>query len=147
MEGKSQRISQVKDDIIEVTYKGKKIVINVTEELMIDDNTINRQLTQLPSNYAFLCLLRDEAIHKRDIMEAKMNQVYSEVWLYYKNADSRSTNDTASKRADSNQKYLSIQKKYLKALDKANRLSSICRAYESRERLIQTLASNLRKQQ
>ena len=45
-----------------------------------------------------------------------------------------------------NPKYLSIEERYLKAVYKANKLISICRAYESRERIIQTLSANIRKQ-
>ena len=56
-------------------------------------------------------------------------------------------NDTVSHKALTNRKYRSIEDKYLKAVDKANRLISICNAYESRERIIQTISANLRYQQ
>ena len=42
---------------------------------------------------------------------------------------------------------MSLEDNYLKAVYKANRLISICKAYESRERIIQTISANLRKQQ
>ena len=43
-----------------------------------------------------------------------------------------------------NPKYHSIEERYLKAGHKANKLISICRAYESWERIIQTLSANIR---
>lgn len=140
-------INKIKDDTLNIVYKGKKVTINITKELSIEDAIINSQLKNQPSNYLFLCLLRDKAIKRRDILEKEKDQAYSEAWLFYKNSDSRLNNDTVSHKALTNKKYKSIEKKYLKSADKANKLISICRAYESRERIIQTLAANLRKQQ
>ena len=141
-----KKISEVRDDIISVKYKGKLITINITKELSIDENIINSQLKNIPSSYAFLCLLRDNLIKKRDTLEREKNIAYSKAWLFYKESDNRLNNDTANHKAMVNPKYLSIEERYLKAVHKANKLISICRAYESRERIIQTLSANIRKQ-
>ena len=131
---------------LEIKYEGKTYQIDIKKELSIDEGILNEQIKDIPSNYAFLCILRDRAMNKKNKLEAEMNQAYSQAWVYYKEADSRINNDLATHKASSNKKYLSLQKKYLKALDKATLLSSICRAFESRERLVQTISSNLRKQ-
>ena len=141
-----KKISEIRDDIISVKYKGKLVTINITKELSIDENIINSQLKNIPSSYAFLCLLRDNLIKKRDTLEREKNIAYSKAWLFYKESDNRLNNDTANHRAMVNPKYLSIEERYLKAVHKANKLISICRAYESRERIIQTLSANIRKQ-
>ena len=141
-----KKISEIRDDIISVKYKGKIVTINITKELSIDDNIINSQLKNIPSSYAFLCLLRDNLIKKRDTLEREKNIAYSKAWLFYKESDNRLNNDTANHKAMVNPKYLSIEERYLKAVHKANKLISICRAYESRERIIQTLSANIRKQ-
>ena len=141
-----KKISEIRDDIISVKYKGKLVTINITKELSIDENIINSQLKNIPSSYAFLCLLRDNLIKKRDTLEREKNIAYSKAWLFYKESDNRLNNDTANHKAMVNPKYLSIEERYLKAVHKANKLISICRAYESRERLIQTLSANIRKQ-
>lgn len=141
-----KKISEIRDDIISVKYKGKLVTINITKELSIDENIINSQLKNIPSSYAFLCLLRDNLIKKRDTLERKKNIAYSKAWLFYKESDNRLNNDTANHKAMVNPKYLSIEERYLKAVHKANKLISICRAYESRERIIQTLSANIRKQ-
>ena len=141
-----KKISEIRDDIISVKYKGKLVTINITKELSIDENIINSQLKNIPSSYAFLCLLRDNLIKKRDTLEREKNLAYSKAWLFYKESDNRLNNDTANHKAMVNPKYLSIEERYLKAVHKANKLISICRAYESRERIIQTLSANIRKQ-
>lgn len=141
-----KKISEIRDDIISVKYKGKIVTINITKELSIDENIINSQLKNIPSSYAFLCLLRDNLIKKRDTLEREKNIAYSKAWLFYKESDNRLNNDTANHKAMVNPKYLSIEERYLKAVHKANKLISICRAYESRERIIQTMSANIRKQ-
>lgn len=141
-----KKISEIRDDIISVKYKGKIVTINIIKELSIDENIINSQLKNIPSSYAFLCLLRDNLIKKRDTLEREKNIAYSKAWLFYKESDNRLNNDTANHKAMVNPKYLSIERRYLKAVHKANKLISICRAYESRERIIQTLSANIRKQ-
>lgn len=141
-----KKISEIRDDVISVKYKGKLVTINITKELSIDENIINSQLKNIPSSYAFLCLLRDNLIKKRDTLEREKNIAYSKAWLFYKESDNRLNNDTANHKAMVNPKYLSIEERYLKAVHKANKLISICRAYESRERIIQTLSANVRKQ-
>lgn len=141
-----KKISEIRDDIISVKYKGKIVTINIIKELSIDENIINSQLKNIPSSYAFLCLLRDNLIKKRDALEREKNIAYSKAWLFYKESDNRLNNDTANHKAMVNPKYLSIEERYLKAVHKANKLISICRAYESRERIIQTLSANIRKQ-
>lgn len=142
-----ETINQIKDDILNIVYQGKKISINITEELAINESTINNQLKNLPSNYAFLCLLRDKAIKKANKLEKEKDEAFSKAWIFYKESDPKINNDMASHKAVTNSKYQSLEKKYLIAQDKATRLSSICRAYESRERIIQTISANLRKQQ
>lgn len=141
-----KKISEIRDDVISVKYKGKLVTINITKELSIDENIINSQLKNIPSSYAFLCLLRDNLIKKRDALEREKNIAYSKAWLFYKESDNRLNNDTANHKAMVNLKYLSVEERYLKAVHKANKLISICRAYESRERIIQTLSANIRKQ-
>lgn len=141
-----KKISEIRDDVISVKYKGKLVTINITKELSIDENIINSQLKNIPSSYAFLCLLRDNLIKKRDTLEREKTIAYSKAWLFYKESDNRLNNDTANHKAMVNPKYLSIEERYLKAVHKANKLISICRAYESRERIIQTLSANIRKQ-
>ena len=137
-------IKELKNDIIKVKYKGQLVTINLTKELQISVNQINNELRESPSNYAFLCLIRDEYIYKRDILEKEKDQAYAEAWVFYKESNSY-VNDMVDKKALINNNYVRVNDKYIKAVYKANQLISICRAYESREKLLQTVSSNLRK--
>ena len=143
---KNRRIKEVSDDHILVKYKGKEVSIDITKELQIDENTLNYQLRDIPSNYAFLCLLRDEATRKRDKLARARDFAFRNAWVYFTATDSSMSNDLATHKATSSSKFQSMDKKFLKAQDKANRLISICKAYESRERILQTISANTRKQ-
>lgn len=50
---KKVKLSEIDDNIIKVKYKGKTLIINISEELSINENIINSQLKSIPSNYAF----------------------------------------------------------------------------------------------
>lgn len=143
----ANKIEQVKNDTISLVYHGKKIEVNITKELSIDENLIDSQLKNHPSNYAFLSLLRDEYIYKRNKLERERDKTYSEIWSYFKSSDSRLNNDAVHNKVLTNKKYQSILDKYGKVSRKTDKLISICKAYESRERILQTISANLRKQQ
>ena len=141
-------IKDVKQDVIKVKYKGEYITIEVTKELSIIVPQINSELKSSPSNYAFLCLIRDEYIYKRDMLEKEKDMAYAEAWVYYKESSTPPlVNDMVDKKALLSKNFVSKQEKYIKAVYKANQLISICKAYESREKLLQTLSSNIRKTQ
>jgi len=141
-------IKDLKNDVIKLKYKGQIITINVTKELQISTNQLNNELKESPSNYAFLCLIRDEYIYKRDILEKEKDQAYAEAWISYKESSTPPlVNDMVDKKAMVNSNYVRMNEKYIKAVMKANQMISICRAYESREKLLQTVSSNLRKNQ
>lgn len=140
------KINEIKADVLEIKYQGKKVKVDLTKELSINESIINSQLKDFPSNYAFLCLLRDKAIKKRDNLEKEKDRKFSELWIFYKGSDSKMTNDTATHRAISSKKYQDAENEFLKASYEASKLMSICRAYESRERILQTLSANLRKE-
>lgn len=140
------QLKEIKSKPLEIKYAGKKYSIDIDQELLIDDSLVNSQIADVPRNYAFLCLLRDKYVNRRNVLEAQMNNAFSQAWIYYKESDSRMNNELATHKASTNKKYLSLKNKYLKASDKANVFISLCKAYETRERMIQTLSSNLRKQ-
>ena len=62
---KKVKLSEIDNNIIKVKYKGKTLIINISEELSINENIINSQLKNIPSNYAFLCSIRDDYIKKK----------------------------------------------------------------------------------
>lgn len=139
-------IHSVKRDELVIYYKGKKVTIDITTELTIDENVINTQLRRSPSNYAFLCLIRDRYIFKRDNLIRERDKAFSNSWAFFKESGNIN-NDLAEHKATIHPKYQSICERLDKLNYKVNVLVSICRAYESRERIMQSINANLRKQQ
>jgi hypothetical protein len=136
-------LKSLRQDVLEIKIGGKTRSIDITKELEINVNTLNSQLLDIPSNYDFLTLLRDEALKKFTKLKRDRDTTYSQLWVYYKEAGG--TNDMAANKAASNKKYLSIEKDCRKAEAKYQRLNSICRSYESREQILRTLSANNRQ--
>lgn len=133
--------------MVTLLYKGKKVKINVSEELAINEQTINSQLKEIPSSYGFILMLRSKAIKERNLLDRQKEMAYSEAYLFYKDSKaSGMTNEMANHKANTNQKYSSLYEAWLKACNRASILDDICKAFESRERIIQTLSANLRKE-
>lgn len=141
------KLSQIPKEILRIKHNGKVYNIDLNYELRVDENIIDGMLRKSPSNYALLTLVRDKLIYKRDKLEKEKDKAYSKAWLYYKESSSKMSNETASHKAEMNQAYQGCLERYNKASYEANKLISICRAYENRENILRTISANLRKQQ
>lgn len=130
---------------LKVKFEGKLIEIDIQKELSINENIINSQLQESPSSYYVLASLRDKYIKERDALAREKEEAYSNAWLYYKDANERWNNEYVSHKANLNKKYSSINERYLKAVEKANKFITICKCYESRENILRTINANLRK--
>ena len=130
---------------LKVKIDGQDIIIDIQKELSIDENLINSQLRDSPSSYYLLCRVRDKYIKLRDSLEREKDIAYSKVWTYLKDSNERWNNEYVSHKANTNNKYVSLYDKYLKACDKANLYISVCKAYEDRTNILRTLNANLRK--
>lgn len=130
---------------LKVKIDGQEIIIDIQKELSIDENLINSQLRDSPSSYYLLCRVRDKYIKLRDSLEREKDIAYSKVWTYLKDSNDRWNNEYVSHKANTNNKYVSLYDKYLKACDKANLYISVCKAYEDRTNILRTLNANLRK--
>lgn len=130
---------------LKVKFEGRSLEIDIQKELSINENIINSQLRESPSSYYILCSLRDKYIKERDLLAREKEEAYSNAWLYYKDANERWNNEYVSHKANLNKKYSSINERYLKAVEKANKFITICKCYESRENILRTINANLRK--
>lgn len=140
------KLSEVDDYTLNINYKGKKYKFNIPQELQIDTNVINTLLKKSPSNYAFISLVRDRYIFERDSLQREKEKSYSEAWVYYKESGNIN-NDLAGHKATIHPKYQSICERYDKVNLKTNQLISLCKAFEARDKILQTLSANIRKQQ
>ena len=119
--------------------------VNLLRLIFKRNYLINSQLRESPSSYYVLASLRDKYIKERDALAREKEEAYSNAWLYYKDANERWNNEYVSHKANLNKKYSSINERYLKAVEKANKFITICKAYESRENILRTINANLRK--
>lgn len=141
------QLKDCKSNTLKVRINGKVIEIDLSKELSINEDIIMSQLRNSPSSYSFLMSVRDKYIKIRDSLEREKDIAYSEAYIYYKESADRMTNDMASHKANVNKKYISVYERYLEASNKANKLISACRAFESREKILTSINANLRKQQ
>ena len=129
---------------LKVKFEGRILEIDIQKELSINENLINSQLRESPSSYYIFCSLRDKYIKERDALAREKDEAYSSAWIYIKESNERFNNDYVSHKANVSPKYKSIYQRYLKAVEKANKYISICRAYESREALCRNTAGGQR---
>lgn len=132
---------------LRVKFEGNIITIDIAKELSINENIINSQLRESPTSYYILCSLRDKYIKERDALAREKDEAYSAAWIFIKESNERFNNDYVDHKANISPKYKSIYQRYLKAVEKANKYITICRAYESRENILRTINANMRKQQ
>ena len=130
---------------LKVKFQGKDLEIDLNKELKINEDIINSQLCDSPSSYYVLCSLRDKYIKERNALERDKDEAYSQLWVYYKDANERWNNDYVTNKVISSKKYSSIYERYLKAEARASQFISLCKAYESRTDILRTINANLRR--
>lgn len=130
---------------LKVKFQGKDLEIDLNKELKISEDIINSQLCDSPSSYYVLCSLRDKYIKERNALEREKDEAYSQLWVYYKDANERWNNDYVTNKVISSKKYSSIYERYLKAEARASQFISLCKAYESRTDILRTINANLRR--
>ena len=130
---------------LKVKFQGEDLEIDLNKELKINEDIINSQLCDSPSSYYVLCSLRDKYIKERNALEREKDEAYSQLWVYYKDANERWNNDYVTNKVISSKKYSSIYERYLKAEARASQFISLCKAYESRTDILRTINANLRR--
>ena len=130
---------------LKVKFQGKDLEIDLNKELKINEDIINSQLCDSPSSYYVLCSLRDKYIKERNALEREKDEAYSQLWVYYKDANERWNNDYVTNKVIISKKYSSIYERYLKAEARASQFISLCKAYESRTDILRTINANLRR--
>ena len=138
-------IADIKNDTLTITYQGEKVTLDITKELSINQSLIDTEAKEAPSNYGFLCLLRDNHQRKVTKLTSEKEKLYAKAWSFYRESGSTS-NESAHQKAIQNDAYLEALEKLQKAEHILDKLNSIVKAYEAKLRLIQTIQANIRKQ-
>ena len=136
---------------IKVKYGKEEFKFNLYKELIIDENTLNRELKEQPSLYGFLTLLHKKLIRIKEDKETEVNKIYADVYIDMKNNRNQLTgkpnaDDLCKQTAIADTDYNNAKKVLSKATEQANIIGSCVRSFEQRKDVIQTLSANLRKE-
>lgn len=149
--GKLRRYAKVSEImVVNVTFGSEQFIINLYEELVVDENTINKEIKEQPNHYAFLGMLYKKLIRLAADTEKEMEKKFSEVYVKYKEKINDNTGRVYDKEyaqhiANASPKYQELRTKFLKLKADAGDVDVCVKAFEQRKDLIQTLSANIRK--
>lgn len=135
-----------KMNLLRIQFKGKKYEIDLTKELSITESNINNMIMENPSSYTLLCQLKADAIAKRDQLEREKDIIFSKAYISVIESNPKATKELANHKANASTKYQVVNEKFLEAKAFVEKLISICRAFEMKAQLMQTLSSNIRRE-
>lgn len=130
-------------------YGDEKILFNLAEELVVDENRINEELQTQPGYYGFLSLLLNKLDRVRNDKKASLTKKHSELFIKYKSKVDPNTqriysNDLAEANIQMDSKYQAAIKAFNKAEEEYGIIKSCTRSFEQRAHLIQSLSANVR---
>jgi hypothetical protein len=136
---------------IRIKYDGELFKFNLSSELSITEEKINSELKEQPAYYGWLLLLRNRLLTQMEDLEREVDKIYAHIYLSQSDKINPKTNrpfsdKAAIQKALSSEKYNSMKAKLIKAKLNYNDIVACVKAFEQRASLIQTLASNLRKE-
>lgn len=74
------------------------------------------------------------------------DRIFSQVYVSVVDSNPKATKEYATHKANANTKYQVANDKFLEAKEYADKLISICKAFEMKAQLLQTFSSNIRKE-
>lgn len=136
---------------ISIVHGKDKIKFNLFEELVIDENKINEEITEQPSYFGYLSLLLNRLERVRDDKKAELTKVYSSLFIQYKgdtddNTNRPLSNDLAEAKVYTSTKYQKAMTNYNTAVENHGTIKSCVDAFYQRSHLIQSLSANVRKE-
>lgn len=136
---------------IEITYGDEVFKFNLFEELQINENIINKEITMQPSSYAFLGMLHKKLVRASKEKEKLAEREFAKAFVKIKKTLDNSTGRAHSKEVAKEEalldvRYIKALKSYFSVKDMADTVEVALRAFEQRSFLVQTLSANLRKE-
>lgn len=137
---------------ITINYNSKDYSFNLYEEIDLDEDKINSEIKTHLKSYAFVAMLHKKCIKARKAAENERKRVFAIKFEKIKDEINPTTgrvfsNDMARLKAEKTKGYRLINEQYQDADHNCDILEVCVRAFEDRKDLMQTLASNLRKEQ
>ncbi len=135
---------------IHVKYGDQEVKFNLYAETVVDENTINREITEQPSVYGFLGMLHKKLIRKAQDKKREMEKIYASMFTKHKTKVDENTgritaNELSEQKVISSKRYQDAVKEYHEAQHEADVIEVCVRTFEQRQQLIQTLSANIRK--
>lgn len=136
---------------IKISYGDEDFSFNLFKELVVDENTINKQIKEQPSSYAFLTMLHKKLIRVMKDKENEMIKIFKVLFIKYKKDTDEGTgrvysNDMAEALAYRHATHQAAIRLYHQAQENANILYACVSSFEQRANLIQTISANLRRE-
>lgn len=135
---------------ISISFGDEDFHFNLYEELIVDEDKINKEIREQASGYAFLAMLHKKLIRVAKDKKAEMEKTYAKKYVQYKSTIDPDTNrlypkETAKEMATKSKAYNEVILEYNQAEENAGILEACVRSFEQRKDLIQTLSANIRK--
>lgn len=144
----SYRKSKILD--IRIKYNGELVVFNLASELRINPDIINENLKTQPGYYGFCLLLHKKLLAVFEQLKSDRDAVYGRLLLYAKEnktMNNRPYSDDASKAwVEKHKEFRAITTQCIKARLDADTMLAAVKGFEQRKDLLQSIASNVRKE-
>lgn len=149
----SRIISHRKSGVLQVHIKyGKEVIkFNLWQELRIDEDKLNSELTKQANKYGFLLMLHKKLLTQFEELKVNRKEVFGRLFSEAKKSIVKATgrpmsDDTAKIWVEAHKDYTHITRQCIKAKDDADAIFACVRAFEQRKDLIQSLSSNIRNE-
>lgn len=139
-----------KINIIKIKIGDERLVINLSEELMVKESELDDSLASAPAHYSYLSAIYSKVLRKKLDLAVEKDAAYSRAYMYFKSSINEETNrpyndDMAKAEALQDPEYLGVCNQLNEETEKANILYSATKAYEFKINLMQTISANNRK--
>lgn len=142
---KLSRTSQIMN--VEVRYRDEKFKFNLNEELKIEETRLNEFIKAQPQAYSFLLMLHKKLINRKKELELDRKELYDKLYIKMKDkSEVKLTVDALRAKIEKNLEYKLLRRQILKAESDCDDIETSVRGFEMRANLIQTLSSNLRRE-
>lgn len=122
---------------------------NIHEELKVDENIINDEISEQPTIRAFLSTMGVKLDRIKADKEAELEKTYAELFIKFKSEVNKDlgkfpSDDMAKHLVIKSKKYQDALLEYNQAKENFGRIKSCVESFDQRGYLIQTLSANIR---
>jgi len=136
---------------IRIKFGNEVFRFNLYEELIVNEDKINKELQEQPGYYGFMGLLLVKLQRSKDDKDAELNKKEAELFVRFKTDINPNTGrETSERLADAlvrdEEEYQAILKEVNNLKESVGIIKHCLNAFEQRSNLIQSLSANRRKE-